>query len=393
MIETTLNREVFRMSEKRIRIGIVVGEVSGDILGAGLLKVLKQRFPNAIFEGIGGPKMIEQGFDTLFDMEELSVMGLVEVLGRIRRLFQVRSELVAHFTQNPPDIFIGIDAPDFNLGLEAKLKAKGIKTAHYVSPTIWAWRENRVHKIKKAADLVLCLFPFEPAIYERYQVNARFIGHTMADQIPLQVDQKAARDQLGLSHNFPVLALLPGSRGGEVAKLLDVFVKSAEALSKKLENLQVVIPAVNSHRRQQIESHFEQEAVSFQFHLIDGQAREAMIAADAVLLASGTATLEAMLCKRPMVVAYKLAAVTHWIMGYLYKPDYFALPNILADKEIVPELLQDDVNPDTICRHLFQLMQSEQHGLVEKFTELHQNLNRHADVQAADAIIEVMQGK
>lgn len=381
------------MSEKRIRIGIVVGEVSGDILGAGLLKELKQRFPHAVFEGIGGPLMIEQGFNTLFDMEELSVMGLVEVLGRIRRLFQVRAELVSHFTQNPPDIFIGIDAPDFNLGLEAKLKAQGIKTAHYVSPTIWAWRENRVHKIKKAVDLVLCLFPFEPAVYEQYQVNAKFIGHTMADQIPIVVDKTAARQKLELPLDIPILAMLPGSRGGEVAKLLAVFVKSAEALSKELPNLRVLIPAVNQKRREQIETYLEQHPVDFNYNVIDGNARDVMLASDTVLLASGTATLEAMLCKRPMVVAYKLAPITHWIMGYLYKPDYFALPNILADKEIVPELLQDEVNPDTICRHLVQLMTSDNQALMDTFTELHQNLNRHADKQAADAIIEVMQGK
>ncbi|MCY7294312.1 lipid-A-disaccharide synthase [Alteromonas sp. a30] len=381
------------MSEKRIRIGIVVGEVSGDILGAGLLRELKQRYPNAIFEGIGGPRMIEQGFNSLFDMEELSVMGLVEVLSRIRRLFQVRGELISHFSQNPPDIFIGIDAPDFNLGLETKLKAQGIKTAHYVSPTIWAWREGRVHKIKKAADLVLCLFPFEPQIYNQYGVNAKFVGHTMADQIPLEVDKQAAREQLHLPQDKPVLALLPGSRGGEVAKLLDVFMQSAQLLSESVPELQVVVPAVNQHRRAQIEDYLAQHQFAFSLHLIDGQAREAMLASDSVLLASGTATLEAMLCKRPMVVAYKLAPITHWIMGYLYKPDYFALPNILAEKEIVPELLQDDVNPATICSHLRRIMQNDNQALINTFTELHQKLNKQADVQAAVAVIDVMEGK
>lgn len=324
-------------------------------------------------------------------MEELSVMGLVEVLSRIRRLFHVRSELVKHFTNNPPDIFIGVDAPDFNLGLEAKLKPQGIKTVHYVSPTIWAWRENRVHKIAKAADLVLCLFPFEPEIYQRYQVNARFIGHTTADQIPLVVDRKAAREQLDLPADTPVLALLPGSRGGEVAKLLEVFVKSAEQLSTLIPDLTVVIPTVNPQRRQQIQHYLDINKTNLSLKLIDGNAREAMIASNAILLASGTATLEAMLCKRPMVVAYKMAAITHWIMGYLYKPDYFALPNILAGQELVPELLQEHVNPDVICQHLLPLMQSDDQELQAKFTDLHQGLKKNADQQAADAVIELME--
>lgn len=380
------------MSEKRIRIGIVVGEVSGDILGAGLLKELKKAYPDAVFEGIGGPGMLAQGFNTLFDMEELSVMGLVEVLSRIRRLFQVRGELIQHFTQNPPDIFIGIDAPDFNLGLEARLKQQGIKTVHYVSPTIWAWRENRVHKIAKAADLVLCLFPFEPEIYHRYQVNAKFIGHTMADQVPLEVDQQAARQHLGLTGDAPVLALLPGSRGGEVAKLLDVFVQSAERLAKSVPELTVVIPAVNPRRRQQIEDYLQDKKLAFQLELVDGNAREAMIASNVVLLASGTATLEAMLCKRPMVVAYKLAPITHWLMGFLYKQDYFALPNILAGEELVPELLQQDVNPDTICQHLLPLMNEDKQELQNKFMHMHQELKKNADQQAAQAVINVMNG-
>lgn len=374
------------MSDKPMRIGIVVGEVSGDILGSGLLAELKKRYPNAVFEGIGGANMIKQGFNSLFDMEELSVMGLVEVLSRIRRLFQIRAQLTEYFTQNPPDVFIGVDAPDFNLGLEAKLKKQGIKTVHYVSPTIWAWRENRVHKIKKAADLVLCLFPFEPEIYHKYQMKAEFIGHTMADQIPLQVDRNAARDELNIAHDEPVLALLPGSRGGEVAKLLDIFMQTAEKLSQSVPGLHVLVPVVNAQRKQQIDDYLADKAFSFKLTLLDGQSREAMIASNTVLLASGTATLEAMLCKRPMVVAYKLAPMTHWMMGYLYKQNYFSLPNILAGKELVPELLQEDVNPDTLCQHLLPKMQSENVNLIDTFTQLHETLKRDADNQAAIAV-------
>ncbi|UAA39718.1 lipid-A-disaccharide synthase [Paraneptunicella aestuarii] len=374
------------MSDKPMRIGIVVGEVSGDILGSGLLAELKKQYPNAVFEGIGGANMIKQGFNSLFDMEELSVMGLVEVLSRIRRLFQIRAQLTEYFTQNPPDVFIGIDAPDFNLGLETKLKKRGIKTVHYVSPTIWAWRENRVHKIKKAADLVLCLFPFEPEIYHKYQMKAEFIGHTMADQIPLQVDRNAARDELNIAHDEPVLALLPGSRGGEVAKLLDIFMQTAEKLSQSVPGLHVLVPVVNAQRKQQIDDYLVDKAFSFKLTLLDGQAREAMIASNAVLLASGTATLEAMLCKRPMVVAYKLAPMTHWMMGYLYKQNYFSLPNILAGREVVPELLQEDVNPDTLCQYLLPKMQSENVNLIDTFTQLHETLKRDADKQAAIAV-------
>jgi len=377
-----------------VRIGIVVGEVSGDILGSGLLAQLKQRYPNAVFEGIGGSRMLAQGFNSLFDMEELSVMGLVEVLSRIRRLFHVRGELVRHFTENPPDIFIGIDAPDFNLGLESRLKQQGIKTVHYVSPTIWAWREKRVFKIAKAADLVLCLFPFEPNVYSRYQVNAQFVGHTLADQIPIETDKQQARAALNLKANAPTLALLPGSRGGEVAKLLAPFMGCAAKLREAIPDLQVVIPVVNDKRKQQIATGIAQmdddvaEIVSPV--LVDGNARDVMIAADVVLLASGTATLEAMLCKRPMVVGYKLATITRWLMGFLYKQQYFALPNILAGKQLVPELLQDDVNPNTLFEHLLPMLQQTPTHLIDDFVSIHHTLKKDADKQAANAVMTLL---
>lgn len=397
------------MAPQSMRIAIVVGEVSGDILGAGLLKQLKQQYPHATFEGIGGENMLAQGFHSLFDMEELSVMGLVEVLSRIRRLLSIRAQLVQHFIENPPDVFIGIDAPDFNLGLAAKLKKQGIKTAHYVSPTVWAWRENRVHKIKRAVDLVLCLFPFEPAIYQKYQVAARFVGHTLADQIPLAVDQQAARTALSLPEHAPILAILPGSRGAEVAKLFGVFLATATQLSNTISDLQVVVPVVNQKRRAQIDELLKEQTLPFKLTLIDGNARDVMVAANAVLLASGTATLEAMLCKRPMVVAYKLAPITHWLMGYLYKQDYFALPNILSGEELVPELLQEDVNPENLAAKLqryfttflsdhAQHLENSEHdaqaleALQLRFVEIHQALQQNADKQAALAVQSLIDG-
>ena len=369
---------------------MVAGEVSGDILGSGLLAQLKQQYPDAVFEGIGGSRMIEQGFNSLFDMEELSVMGLVEVLSRIRRLLHIRRELLGYFTENPPDLFIGIDAPDFNLGLEIQLKKQGIVTTHYVSPTIWAWREKRAFKIAKAADLVLCLFPFEPDVYRRYQVNAKFIGHTLADQIPIQTDKQQARSQLDLQPDVPVLALLPGSRGAEINALLAPFMASAAQLCQTIPELQVVIPVANAKRKLQIETQLAQLPQNVSPILVDGKAREVMIASDAVLLASGTATLEAMLCKRPMVVGYKLAAITRWLMGFMYQQKYFSLPNILAGKPLVPELLQDEVNPDTICQHLLPMLQHTPNQLIDEFEQIHHRLKKNADKEAANAVISLL---
>lgn len=374
-----------------LRIAIVVGEISGDTLGAGLLRQLKQQYPHSTFEGIGGEKMRAEGFHSLFDLEELAVMGLVEVLSRIRRLYNIRAQLFRHFTDNPPDVFIGIDAPDFNLGLAEKLKRRGIRTAHYVSPTVWAWRENRVHKIKRAVDLVLCLFPFEPAIYKKYSIPATFVGHALADHIPLQVDSLAARLQLSLPANTPLLAILPGSRASEVVKLLAIFIDAAEKLASHVPGLRVVIPAANKQRKIQIEERLRGRPPSVRVTVLEGCAREAMIASDAVLLASGTAALEAMLCKRPMVVAYKLAPMTHWLMGFLYRQQYFALPNILAGRAIVSEFLQQDVNGDNLAAALREHFESNQGGLENSslqqcFTEIHQLLRKDADKQAAIAI-------
>lgn len=378
------------MAQKQLRIGIVAGEASGDILAAGLIKSLKQIFPDAIFEGIAGPQMQAEGCRSLFEMEELSVMGLVEVLSRIRRLLHVRDVLVQHFTDNPPDVFVGVDAPDFNLRVEQQLKQQGIRTVHYVSPTVWAWRENRIHKIANATNLVLGLFPFEHEVYDRYQVPYQFVGHTLADEVPMHPDQNAARASLGLPLEKTVLGLLPGSRKGEVNSLLPTFIGAAEELATQIPELKVVIPVVNDLRRQQVEDLLAAHPNKLDVTLVDGQSRQVMIAADVILLASGTATLEALLCKRPMVVAYKMNWLTYKIMQRIYKAKFFSLPNLLADEAIVPELLQQDVNPVNLAEHLYRVMHEDVDKLQKRYERIHASLRRDADKQAAAAVCRIL---
>ncbi|MGK0268545.1 MAG: lipid-A-disaccharide synthase [Paraglaciecola sp.] len=382
------------MSEKILKVGIVAGEASGDILAAGLIKQLKKHYPNAIFEGIAGPKMLAQGCQSLFDMEELSVMGLVEVLSRIRRLLFVRKSMLNHFLANPPDVFIGVDAPDFNLGLELKLKKQGIKTVQYVSPTVWAWREKRIFKIAKATHLVLSIFPFEKQVYDKHQIPCEFVGHTMADDIAIKPDKQKARHSLQLQENTTVLALLPGSRKREVDTLLDVFIQSCLLVKSDIAELKVLIPVINRQRKDQVDEYIQTHKPDLCIQVVIGHAREAMIASDAVLLASGTATLEAMLCKKNMVTAYKLNGLTYQMMKWLYKAKYFALPNVLADEKLIPELLQDNVTPENISKLLLPMLttqNAEQLALVAKFETLHESLKKDADVQAALAVTNLIE--
>ncbi|MCC2618177.1 lipid-A-disaccharide synthase [Aestuariibacter halophilus] len=376
-------------STRPLRIGIVAGEASGDVLAAGMIRQIKAQYPDAIIEGIAGPHMQAAGCTSLYDMEALSVMGLVEVLSRLRQLLGIRKGIYQHFIDNPPDVFVGVDAPDFNLTLERKLKEAGIKTVHYVSPTVWAWREKRIHKIARATDLVLSIFPFEKAFYDQHKVPCRFVGHTLADSIPVEVDQGAAREQLGIEPQDKVLALLPGSRGREVDTLLPVFLDTAARIVTHTGQLTVLIPAANEARKQQISDLVAAHSSACSVRILDGQAREAMIAADGVLLASGTATLEAMLCKRPMVAAYKLNWLTHKMMQRMYKARFFTLPNLLADRPIIPELLQQDVNPQTLCDHMLPLLLGQQHQDIDTFIAIHRQLRQHADKQAADAVLEL----
>jgi lipid-A-disaccharide synthase len=383
------------MSEKAFKVGIVAGEASGDILAAGLIKQLRKQYPNATFEGIAGPKMQAQGCQSLFDMEELSVMGLVEVLSRIRRLMFVRKSLLNHFLTNRPDVFIGVDAPDFNLGLELKLKKQGIKTVQYVSPTVWAWREKRIFKIAKATNLVLSIFPFEKQVYDKHQIPCEYVGHTMADDIAIKPDKQKARLSLKLKENATVLAVLPGSRKREVDTLLDVFIQSCLLLKSDIADLKVLIPVVNRQRKDQVDQYIQTQNPDLSIQVVIGHAREVMIASDAVLLASGTATLEAMLCKKNMVTAYKLSNLTYQMMKWLYKAKYFALPNVLADEKLIPELLQDDVTPQKISELLLPMLTlqsgDEQQALITKFETLHESLKQDADVQSAAAVANLIE--
>ncbi len=378
-------------------IAIVAGEISGDILGAGLIKELKQHYPNARFIGIGGPQMIAEGFNSLFDMEELAVMGLVEVLKHLPRLLSIRKNLVKQLSTIKPDIFIGIDAPDFNLDVELKLKRQGIKTVHYVSPSVWAWRQKRIYKIADATNLVLAFLPFEKAFYDRFQVPCRFIGHTMADAISLTPNRIEACRQLGIDEHGHYLAILVGSRGSEVEFLSEPFLKTAQLLNKQNPALQFLVPLVNEKRRHQFLQIKQQIAPDLPLHILDGKARQAMIAADATLLASGTAALEAMLCKSPMVVGYKMKPFTYWLAKHLVKTKYISLPNLLADEMLVPELIQEDCNPQRLADELQPYLGNDataevkRQALKQRFIELHKLIQCNADAQAARAVIDLLE--
>jgi lipid-A-disaccharide synthase len=371
-------------------IAIVVGEHSGDTLGSGLMIELKKQFPQAKFVGIGGDKMQSLGFESLFAMDELAVMGIVEVLGRLRRLLHVRKSLVDHFTVNKPDVFIGIDAPDFNIGLELRLKAKAIKTVHYVSPSVWAWREKRIFKIAKATDMVLSLLPFEKSFYDKHQVPCTFVGHPLADDIPMTSDKVEARLELGLSSTAKVLALMPGSRGGELSRLLMPFFESAQKLQKDDENLILIAPMVSDKRAQQFHKIKAEFAPNLHIKVLIDKTQTAMAASDCLLTASGTVTLEAALIKRPMVICYKFNLVTYWLAKCLVKLKWFSLPNLLANKNLVPELLQNDVCVEQIVPLVKERLYQDQSQLNDSFIAIHQQLRCNASQQAANAIIAIL---
>ena len=369
-----------------MRVALVAGEASGDILGAGLMQALKAQYPQIEFIGVGGPLMQAQGLNSYFPMERLSVMGLVEVLGRLPELLSRRKRLINTLIEAKPDVFIGIDAPDFNLTLELKLRQAGIKTVHYVSPSVWAWRQKRVLKIREACDLMLTLFPFEAQFYQDHQVPVRFVGHPLADTIPQQADRAAARDALNLSHDQPVVALMPGSRGGEVSRLGSLFLDAAVRLRTLRPGIQFVLPCSSPERRAQLEQMLVGRDLPLT--LLNGRSHEALAACDAVLIASGTATLEALLYKRPMVVAYKVAPLTYRILKRLVTSAYISLPNLLAERLLVPEMIQDAATPEALAQLLAPLLDGGE-VQTEGFDVIHRALRRDASVQAAQAVLQL----
>jgi lipid-A-disaccharide synthase len=357
------------LANRKLKIGIVVGEVSGDTLGVKFMRSFREQGIDAEFEGIGGPQMIAEGFNSYYPMETLSVMGIVEVLKDLKKLFAVRDGLISQWTQNPVDIFIGIDAPDFNLRLSKSIKEKNlpIKTVQYVSPSVWAWRQGRVHGIKQSIDLVLCLFPFEKVFYERYEVPAAFVGHPLAKQLPVENPIQIAKQQLGIDENQKHIALLPGSRKGEVERLLPMLLGAANILNTRHPDIQFLIPAINDARKQQIAQGVEQLApqLKAKIHILENTDSESKIgrmvmnASDIIALASGTATLEAMLMHRPMVTFYKLHWLTYLIAKFLVKIPYYSLPNIIAGKKVIEELIQADATPENLAAEIEKLMNVE----------------------------------
>jgi lipid-A-disaccharide synthase len=382
-----------------MKIGIVSGEMSGDILGAGLIKELKIFYPDAQFVGVGGEKMIAQGLSSLFVQDRLAVMGIIEPLKRLPELLSMRRQLYLYFTEHQFDVVIGIDSPSFNTGLEEQLKSIGIKTVHYVSPSVWAWRKGRIKQISRAVDLMLTLLPFENAIYDEHNIPVKFVGHPLADKFPLVHDQQTAKSTL--SHllqdsqnkydpSRPLLACLPGSRGGEIRCIGPVFWESIAECCQSIKNIQVIVPAANSRCREQIEDQLKPYP-SLPITIVDGLSHEVMAASDVVLLASGTTALEAMLLKRPMVVVYKMATLSYYIVSKLLHTPYIALPNLLANKRLVPELVQDNAtvaNVNSSILHAF----ATQDKNIQEFTKLHQSIKRNADVESAQAIHALLLG-
>ncbi|SIQ75090.1 lipid-A-disaccharide synthase [Marinobacterium stanieri] len=380
-----------------LRIGIVAGEASGDILGAGLIRALRQRYPQVRFEGIAGELMLEEGCEPLYPLERLSVMGLVEVLGRLPELLRERRRLVRYFIDNPPDLFIGIDAPDFTLGMERKLKDAGIPTVHYVSPSVWAWKRKRIYKIKQSTDLLLSLFPFEAEIYQPTQQNLRFVGHPLADEIPAAIDFSAARKRYcsPAGDERPMVALLPGSRGSEIKYLARPFLETARWLQAQRPELHFVLPAANQYRFEQLQDLVNEDFNDLNLSLVLQGSREVMAVSDAILIASGTATLEACLLQKPMVVAYRMASLTYRIYSRLIKSRWVSLPNVLAGEEMVPEVLQEGVEPEVLGPLVLRALEDEPYRkrLARVFGVIGEQLRQDASERAADAVIELLESR
>ncbi len=377
-----------------LRIALVAGEASGDLLGAHLIAALKAKLPGAIFYGIGGPRMEGQGMTCWWPMGELSVMGYWDALKNYRRIAGIRRQLKKRLKSERPDIFIGIDAPDFNLGLEASMKAAGVPTVHYVSPSIWAWRGGRIHSIGRAVNRVLALFPLEPPLYQKEGIPVTYVGHPLADSIPLTTDRLAVCEKLGLPKTVPMFALLPGSRRGELETMADTFIQTARLICERYQpQAQFVVPLATRETRLQFEAAmYRQQAADIPFRLLFGHAQDAVGAAHVALIASGTASLEAALIKRPMVITYRIAKFSYWLMKRMAYLPYVDLPNVLCGRFVVPEILQDAATPENLAEALNQLyVDKENSAAIEAaFTDLHLQLRQNTAEKAAQAVLECL---
>ncbi len=377
-----------------LTVGIVANEPSGDLLGASIVREIRRRYPDARFIGVAGPRMQEAGCATLIEMERLSVMGLTEVLGHLRELLKIRRDLVGYFLAHRPDVFIGVDAPDFNLGLERQLREQGIKTVHLVSPTVWAWRPGRVKGIRRAVDLMLSIFPFEETFLRGHGVPATYVGHPLADEIPLEVDRLGARADLGLPPEATIVALLPGSRVGEMQRLAAPFIETALLCLKARPDLRFVVPIVNARLRAMLETELRRLAPRLPVTLVDGRSREVIAAADVVLTASGTATLETLLLKRPMVVAYRIHPLSYHLVKWLglVKVPYVAMANLLAGRALAPEFIQERCQPALMAPALLAFLEDDRRvaEIQAEYGRLHRDLRRNAASAAATAVLDLI---
>jgi lipid-A-disaccharide synthase len=384
--------EISTTYEKTLRVAMVAGEASGDQLGAFLMDALKERYPRIEFIGIGGPHMESRGMQSMVPQDKLAVRGYVEVIKHLPELLRIRRELRSHLTTLRPDVFVGIDAPDFNLPLEASLKHAGIPTVHYVSPSVWAWRPERVHKIARAVSKVLCLFPMEPPLYAKAGVPAVYVGHPLASEIPLQTDREAMRDQLSLPKNAPIFALLPGSRMSELEFMAPLYLDTARLLLKKFPDAQFLVPLATRATRDRFDEIMTRcKAWELPIRKLFGHAQMAIIASDVVLVTSGTATLEVALCKRPMVISYRLSTLTYWLVKHKLRLPYVGLPNILSERVVVPELLQKNARPEKLAAEIERIYNDKdyQEELTGLFDELQMRLRQDTAALAADGVLQV----
>ena len=379
-------------TQKTLRVAMVAGEVSGDQLGAHLMEALQERYPRIEFYGIGGPHMEARGFRSLVPQEKLAVRGYVEVLKHLPELLRIRKDLRRHLIKHHPDVFVGIDAPDFNLPLETHLKRAGIPTVHYVSPSVWAWRPERIQKIGRAVSLMLSLFPMEPALYAKAGVPVSFVGHPLASEIPLQTDRDAMREQLSLPKNIPIFALLPGSRLSELDYMAPIYIETARLLLERFPDAQFIVPLATRATRDQFDAILTKtKAWELPIRKLFGHAQMAIIASDAVLVTSGTATLEVALCKRPMVISYKLATLTYWLVKHKLRLPYVGLPNILCERVVVPELLQKNARPEKLADELERIYRDKdyQEELTTVFDKLQLSLRMNTAELAAQGVLKV----